>query len=92
MNNDHSKNFWFCCFAFAAGLLFLAALIWLPVPKANESMANIAIGFITGTVIFIPISYLLGGNIPQAKKPDASAGTTTADISASITTAPKEEQ
>lgn len=69
LDNPHfSKIFWFCVFTEFAGLIFLAALIWIPVPQENQSMANIAIGFDTATVIGIPLSFLLGGNFLPGKK------------------------
>src|SRR5437764_13807160 len=84
-NSHFDKIFWFCCIAFFLGLVFLSALIWLPVPHENQSMANIAIGFLTGTVIVVPLSFLLGGNIPQQKKSDTVPGTTTVELSATST-------
>lgn len=78
------KIFWFCVATEIAGIMFLAALIWIPVPSENQSMANIAIGFITATVIGIPLSYLLGGNLPQQKK--SEPGTTNIELSATSTT------
>lgn len=92
MDNKETSHFdkiyWFCCTAFILGLIFLAALIWLPVPQENQSMANIAIGFLTGTVIVVPLSYLIGGNVPQQKKPaEIIPGTTTnVELSATTTT------
>lgn len=86
------KIFWFCCIAFFLGLVFLCALIWIPVPHENQSMANIAIGFLTGTVILVPLSYLLGGNMPTQKKTEPAAGTTTNVELSATTTIPPESQ
>ena len=87
---DHfDKVFWFCVGIEAAGFLMLAALIWIPVPKENQSIANIAIGFITATVIAIPLQYLLGGN-PNQQKKSAEPGTATVELSATATTEKKE--
>ncbi len=44
------------------GIIFLACLIWIPCPKENQSMANIAIGFDTASIIGIPLAFVLGGN------------------------------
>ena len=85
-NKDHFNYiFWFCAFTEAVGLAFLAALVWLPIPKENQGNSSILIGFLTATVIGIPLTYLLGGNVPN-KKTDQPSGTTTADISATVTT------
>lgn len=62
--------FWFCVGSTLAGLLLLAAIIFCSIPKENQQTANVALGFLTGTLITGAIGYLLGGN-PSAKKPDA---------------------
>ena len=61
--------FWFCVGITSLGLLLLAAIIFIPVPKENQQTANVALGFLTGTMITGAIGYLLGGN-PSSKKPD----------------------
>lgn len=70
---DESKKFvlifWFCAGMAASGLIFLAALIFVPIPKDNIQMANVALGFITGTLITAAIQYLTGGS-PTIKKPE----------------------
>jgi hypothetical protein len=63
--------FWFCVATTSAGLLFLAALIFVDIPKGNQQMADVALGFITGTLITASIQYLLGGT--PTKKPDSPA-------------------
>lgn len=86
-NNPHFKElFWFCCFMELMGILLLIALVWHPVPKENQPMANIAMGFDTATLLVVPIGYLLGGN-PSASKPKVPD--TTADnvnVSSNTTT------
>lgn len=47
----------------------MAALIWIPVPKENQPMANIGMGFDTATLLAVPLGYLLGGNPTIPKKP-----------------------
>lgn len=81
--------FWFCVGITACGLLLLAAIIFLPIPKENQQTANVALGFLTGTMITGAIGYLLGGN-PSAKKPDTSV-TQTGDSPTTIVQ-PKPEQ
>lgn len=61
--------FWFCVFSTLAGLLLLTAIIFAPIPQQNQQTANVALGFLTGTLITGAIGYLLGGN-PSTKKPD----------------------
>lgn len=62
--------FWFCVFSTLAGLLLLTAIIFVPIPQQNQQTANVALGFLTGTLITGAIGYLLGGN-PSVKKPDS---------------------
>jgi hypothetical protein len=61
--------FWFCVGSTFCGLLLLAAIIFCPIPKENQQTANVALGFLTGTLITGAIGYLLGGN-PTSKKPE----------------------
>ncbi len=81
--------FWFCVGSTFCGLLLLAAIIFLPIPKENQQTANVALGFLTGTLITGAIGYLLGGN-PSAKKPD-SAVTQTGDSPQTIIQAKPEQ-
>jgi hypothetical protein len=67
--------FWFCVFSTLAGLLLLTAIIFVPIPPQNQQTANVALGFLTGTLITGAIGYLLGGN-PSAKKPDSQVPVT----------------
>lgn len=59
--------FWFCVGSTLGGLLLLAAIIFMPIPKENQQTANVALGFLTGTLITGAIGYLLGGNPTQKK-------------------------
>jgi hypothetical protein len=73
-NLEHQKEIfklWFAAITELVGLGILIMLVWHPVPKINEPIANIALGFITATVIGTPIAYILGGN-PATKKPDTA--------------------
>lgn len=81
--------FWFCVGSTLAGMLLLSAIIFVPIPQQNQQTANVALGFLTGTLITGAIGYLLGGN-PSAKKPD-SAVTNTGDSPTTIIQ-PKPEQ
>lgn len=63
-------TFWFCVGMAAGGLLLLTGLIFGAIPKENQQMANVALGFITGTLVTGVMQYLIGGN-PSPKKPDA---------------------
>lgn len=83
--------FWLCCYVVTIGFCLLAALIWVPVPKENQSMANLAMGFITATIIGVPLAYIFGGSpSPSAKKPTLPNPNTTAEFTASISTEPTE--
>lgn len=81
--------FWFCVGSTFAGLILLAAIIFVPIPKDNQQTANVALGFLTGTLITGAIGYLLGGN-PSTRKAD-SAVTQTGDSPTTIIQ-PKPEQ
>jgi|GEM_PF-6723730 hypothetical protein len=63
--------YWFCVFSTLSGLLLLTAIIFVPIPQSNQQTANVALGFLTGTLITGAIGYLLGGN-PSVKKPDTT--------------------
>lgn len=81
--------FWFCVGSTAAGLLLLAGIIFLPIPKENQQTANVALGFLTGTLITGAIGYLLGGN-PSSKKAESSV-TQTGDSPTTIVQPPVEQ-
>lgn len=73
----------------AAVLLYVFVITFFPIPKENQRFVDIALAFMLGW-ISSNSSYLTGGN-PQQRKttPD---GTTTADISATITTSEKSNE
>jgi hypothetical protein len=62
-----NKLFWFCCINVAAGVLFLIALCYIPVPKGSERFADNVQGFIEGSIVTAAMTYLLGGNLPSKK-------------------------
>ncbi len=77
--------YWFCVFSTLSGLLLLTAIIFVPIPQSNQQTANVALGFLTGTLITGAIGYLLGGN-PSTKKPDAQITQTGDAPTANVTT------
>ena len=82
-NKDHfEKLYWFCIWIIIVMVCILIGLIWIP--PNDKTIANVSFGFVTG-VITMCVSYLIGGNPSPTKKPD-NPGTTTADISATVTT------
>lgn len=82
---DHfDKLFWFVVSLVAFGLMYMVALTFIPIPKENIRFADTSIGWVQGSVVTSAIAYLLGGNAPAKK--NLNDGTTTADITASITT------
>lgn len=89
-NSHFDKLYWFCVGIVAYGMLFLTALVWMPIPVDNIRFADVILGFITGSLVTGAIGFLLGGTAPTNKKPTDS-GTTTADITASITTESKDK-
>lgn len=82
--------FWFCAAVFLLSFSAMMLIIYVPVPESNEGMANNTQGFLQGSLIMSAIGFLLTGNIntTPAKKP--VEGTTTAEVSATITTEPTE--
>jgi hypothetical protein len=88
-NSHFDKLYWFCVGIVTYGMIFLTALVWMPIPKENIRFADVILGFITGSLVTGAIGFLLGGTAPTAKKP-TEPGTTTADISATITTDTKD--
>lgn len=83
--------FWFCVGLFLLSFAAMMSLLFLEIPERNREMASNAQGFLQGSLITSAIGFLLTGNInalrPKSAQPE---GTTTADISATITTSDKE--
>lgn len=89
-NSEHfNKLFWFCCACVAIGLAFLITLCFVPIPKGSERFADNCQGFFQGSIVTAAMAFLLGGNLPLARKAEATPGTTTASITADITTEAK---
>lgn len=63
--------FWYCAGVTVIGLVLLTLLIFGTIPKDNQQMADVALGFITGTLISGVLQYLIGGT-PAAKKSDTA--------------------
>lgn len=59
----------FAVFAFTSGVVLLAGIIFGAIPKENQQMANVALGFIMNTLISTVLLYFFGGN-PSNKKAD----------------------
>lgn len=91
-DTNHFKYlFWFCVFVFVTSFTAMMALLFLEIPESNREMASNAQGFLQGSLIMSAVGFLLTGNINTGQKKPAEPGTTTADISATITTDPKED-
>lgn len=69
----------------------MMSLLFLEIPERNREMASNAQGFLQGSLITSAIGFLLTGNINALRtKSNQPEGTTTADISATITTTDKD--
>jgi hypothetical protein len=86
---DHfDKIFWFLAAAVLIAFAYIFIITFIKVPEQNVRFADTAQGFFLGTIISSVISYFVGSSPPAKKTP--SEGTTTADITATITTENKE--
>lgn len=83
--------FWFCVFVFNVSFAAMMLLLFTEIPERNREMASNAQGFLQGSLIMSAVGFLLTGNIPGSNKKPKDAGVTTAEISASITTNPDEQ-
>jgi len=61
------KLYWFCVGVTGFGLVFLACLVWVPIPENNQRFADVILGFVTGTLISGAIAFLTGGNVNHNK-------------------------
>lgn len=85
-NDPHfSKIFWYISASSFFVFLYIAAITFLPIPKDNQRFADTILGFLLGTVLAGGAGYLVGGT-PQSIKKSPPAGTSSAEISATITT------
>lgn len=73
MTNDDKRFYFILAFAvlaFVSGIILLAGIIFGTIPKENQQMANVALGFIMNTLIATVLLYFFGGN--PAKKTEVT--------------------
>ena len=87
MNDHFDKIFWYIVGITVAAFTYVFVITFISIKETNLRFADTALGFILGTVLGSAISYLLGGSPAQIKKSSPS-GTTTAEVTANITTTP----
>lgn len=78
--------FWFCVGICAFAFLYAIGITFFPMPKGHERWADMTLSFCMGTVVGGAISFLMGGSATTLKKPSPPAGTTSAQITASVIT------
>jgi hypothetical protein len=88
--NHFSFIFYYIVGCTTAGLTYLFLITFIVIPEANTRHADTVSGFFMGTLITACLYYLTGGN-PTQKKGAAEPGTTHAEVTAVITSEPKEE-
>lgn len=88
MKDHFEKTFWFIVGVSAAIFAYIFAVTYLNIPEKNQRFVDIAFGSLL-TLLSTNSNYLTGGNPAQTKKNNLE-GTTTASISADITTDNKE--
>lgn len=88
-DSHFSLTFWFVAGTTFFVLLYIPAITFFPIPKENQRFVDIALAFLLG-YISSNASYLTGGNPTTGKKP--MEGTTTAEVSATITTEPTNQE
>ncbi len=69
---------------------YVILVTFVPIPKENLRFVDISLAFLLGWMSNNS-SYLTGGNPGQNKKQTQPPGTTSAEVSATITTEPKDE-
>lgn len=85
---DHfDKIYSYIVFTSLVVLAYVVAITFFPIPKENQRFVDIALAFLLGW-ISANGGYLTGGTPPIQRKAPETPGTTTADISATITTSP----
>ena len=80
------KIFWFIVACVSFVFLYMVCVTFGIIPKENQNLAIGILSFLEGNVMGAGIGYLLTGNANQKK--EQAAGTTTADITATVTTSP----
>ncbi|PUZ25011.1 hypothetical protein DCC81_11905 [Chitinophaga parva] len=87
---DHFKpTYWLIVGLAIAVIGYQFCISFLPIPKENIRLVDTGQGILLGSVLTAGISWLIGGS-PSLKKTPPT-GTTTADISATITQEEKKE-
>lgn len=89
MNDHFDKIFWYIVGVSVVAFAYVFVITFMPIKETNLRFADTALGFMLGTVVASGINYLLGGSPGAIKKPQPLAGTTTADVTAHITTTPE---
>lgn len=84
MRDHFDKIFWYVVGTSAFILCYVLLITFLDIPEKNQRFVDIALAFLLGFVSSNS-SYLTGGNPGSQKKATTEDGTTTADISATIT-------
>lgn len=70
---------------------YTTAITFMPLPETGTRFADIALGFFFGTLLSAGAGFLLGGSALINKKPPMQQGTTTAEVTANITTTPEQQ-
>jgi hypothetical protein len=86
-SGNFSKTYWFIVCTTLIAMGYSIALTFLPIPESNKPFAYLIVGVFLGTVLGSNFSFLLGGTPTAPLHPpiNTSPGTTTAEISATIT-------
>lgn len=84
------KIYWFLFFSTAFVFSYIILITFMHIPEKNLRFADTNQGFLLGTVIGGAFGYLVGGAVINMSKKSTTppAGTTIADINASITSTP----
>jgi hypothetical protein len=64
-----NKTFGYICFTTVFVLLYILAVTFIPIPEKNQRYADIALGFLIGTVLTGGMMWLTGGSPAPIKKP-----------------------
>lgn len=92
MTEHFSKIFWFIVGLTTFGAFFSVYVLIRFKGDAAERFADQLLIFWLTTAVGGGIGYLIGSSASKSQKSNNVAGTTTADISATITTEPKDEK
>lgn len=89
--NRFNKIFWYVCFTTAFVMCYVVAVSFITIPTGSQHNVDLSLGFLLGTVLGGGIAYLVGGT-PSTLKKAPTEGTTTANITADITTTPTDNK